>query len=81
MRRPEQYLGLRPRYFLFFWSPDLFPGFSDCLPSGYFPGAERGGDSCIAKLYRRLSSRFEPVYENKLVIVFDLHSKRTATLR
>jgi len=81
MRQPERYAGHRPRYFLFFWSADLFPGFSDCLPSGYFPGAERGGDTCIAQLYRRLSGRFETVYENKLVMVFDLHSKKAASLR
>jgi hypothetical protein len=81
MRRREQYEGRRPRYFLFFWSADLFPGFSDCLPSDYFPGEERGGDTCIGQLYRRLSNRFEMVYENKLVKVFDLHSKKAAQLR
>jgi hypothetical protein len=81
VRRPQNVLASDPRYFIFFWSVDLFPGFSDCLPSAYFPGDERGGDSCIAELYKRLSGRFRPIYENKLVIVFDLHSKRLAALR
>jgi hypothetical protein len=72
IRRPERYADVRPRYFFFFWSPDLFPGYSDCLPSGYFPSDERGGDACIATLYRRLTGRFEKVFENQLVIVFDL---------
>jgi hypothetical protein len=80
VRRPQNVLPSSPRYFFFFWSGELFPGFSDCLPSAYFPGDQRGGDSCIADLYNRLSSRFRPIYENKLVIVFDLHSKRLAPL-
>jgi hypothetical protein len=79
MRRAQPELTGRPRYFVFFWSPDLFPGFSDCLPSGYFPGEERGGNSCIATLYQRLSNRYEAVYRNALAIVFDLQAPPAAS--
>jgi len=72
VRRHDYYRTIRPRYFFFFDSPDLFPGFSDCLPSGYLPGQERGGDACLRAMHSRLSARFKKVFQNRLFSVFDL---------
>lgn len=77
MRRHEQHAGLRPRYFFFFSSPDLFPGFADCLPSGALLAQRRGGDDCATLMYRRLSERFRKVFDNGLFEVFDLHTSPT----
>lgn len=75
MRRHDHYAKVRPRYFVFFWSRDLFPGFADCLPSGILLGQERGGDSCVAVMHRRLSERFQRVFDNGVFEVFDLHAE------
>jgi hypothetical protein len=71
-RRRDHYLARVPRYFFFFHSADLFPGFADCLPSGYLPGQDRGGDTCLGTMRQRLASRFDNVYENRLFTAFDL---------
>jgi hypothetical protein len=78
MRRRDHHTRMRPRYFFLFRAPELFPGFSDCLPSGFLPGQERGGDTCLATLERRLSARFAKVMDSQLVSVFDLHAPRAA---
>ena len=73
MRQQEYYRTVRPRYFFFF--RELFPGFSQCLPSAYYPMLERGGDRCFEAMQERLAARFERVTDTGLFEVYDLARK------
>jgi hypothetical protein len=75
VRLQDRSTRMRPEYF-FFFPRDLFPGFSDCLPSAVYPTLQRGGDDCIALTQKRLSNRFDKIYDNGLFEVFDLQSPR-----
>jgi hypothetical protein len=77
MRRFDVYDAQQPRYFFYFWSGDLFPGFADVLPSDTLIGGDRAGDSLIKLLQDRLDHHFTRVYENHLFKVYDLHQRRS----
>jgi hypothetical protein len=76
MRRTDVYDEQTPRYFFFFWSKTLFPGFADDLPSETLLGDNRGGDALIKLMQDRLDTHFIKVYENRLFRVYDLHQKK-----
>src|SRR6185503_5310662 len=64
VRRQDYYRHTLPRYFFFF--RDLFPGFSECLPSAAAPQLDRGGDACLNLMHERLAGQFTKVYDNDL---------------
>jgi hypothetical protein len=67
-------LSQQPRYFFYFTTPGLFPGFASCMPSSTMIGA-RGGSGCMKLMYRRLSDNYEQVFSNKIVSVFDFQKR------
>jgi hypothetical protein len=73
MREREHYRTVRPRYFFFF--RQLFPGFSQCLPSEYYPMLQKGGDRCFEAMRERLAARFLRVTDTGLFEVYDLAGK------
>ena len=73
VRQQEYYRAVRPRYFFFF--RELFPGFSECLPSAYFPMLQKGGDKCFEAMQERLAARFQRVVDTGLFEVYDLAGK------
>ena len=64
----------QPRYFFYFTYPSLFPGFADCMPPNTMVGA-RGGDQCMSLMERNLSSNYNIIFQNDVVMVFDLQQK------
>jgi len=72
MRRADFWRAQQPKYYFYFWSPTLFPGFADCLPTGTLPLEARGGTSCMEDQLARLQANYTKVYENGLFKVFDL---------
>ena len=73
VRQEEYYRTVRPRYFFFF--RELFPGFSQCLPSMYYPMLQKGGDRCFEAMQERLAARFPRVTDTGLFEVYDLAGK------
>ena len=73
VRQEEYYRTVRPRYFFFF--RELFPGFSQCLPSMYYPMLQKGGDRCFEAMQERLATRFQRVTDTGLFEVYDLARK------
>ena len=67
-----------PRYFFYFWRPDLFPGFADAMPSGTITDVDRDGNRLLRQLHDNLDANFERVASNSLFHVYDLHKKKTA---
>ncbi len=72
MRRYDYWTTQRPQYFYYFHTPDLFPGFADCLPPTTLLGQQRRGQSCMDDLLDRLSRNYRLVMENRLMKAFDL---------
>jgi len=72
MRRQEYWLSQQPKYFFFFTTSDLFPGFADCLPSTTLVGQARGGDTCVSLMRQRLATRYPLVHSNPLFETYDL---------
>jgi hypothetical protein len=72
MRRYQYWLNHRPKYFIFFWDGQFFPGFADCVPTGLLLGQERGGENCNTILEAKLELNFKQLFKNKLFSVFDL---------
>mgnify|MGYP000224069408 CR=1 FL=1 len=72
MRRWRYWSERRPAHFFYFSDPALFPGFADCLPANTFPGQARQQESCMSDLLDVLSSRYDLLFENKHVKVFDI---------
>jgi hypothetical protein len=70
VRQQEHYRTVRPRYFFFF--REMFPGFSECLPSSYYPMLQKGGDRCFETMQERLATRFQRVADTGLFEVYDL---------
>jgi len=70
MQDLDHYRRVRPRYFFFF--REMFPGFSQCLPSGYYPMLDKGGDACFTTMQRRLAARFARITDTGLFEVYDL---------
>jgi hypothetical protein len=77
MRRADLHDQQPPRYFFYFWSKELFPGFADVLPSGTLCGENRGGDELIEQMQDRLDTHFAMIYENRLFRVYDLRQRPT----
>jgi hypothetical protein len=76
MRRTDLYAQQEPRYFFFFWSPDLFPGFADDVPSYTIIGDSRGGDSLIQRLRDRLDAHYTLLHTDHLFRVYDLQKRK-----
>ena len=75
VRQQEHYRTVRPRYFFFF--RELFPGFSQCLPtSAYYPMLQKGGHGCFDAMQERLTARFPRVTDTGLFAVYDLSEKQ-----
>lgn len=74
VRRYALLLKRIPEYFVLFLTPDLFPGFGDCLPTGTLVGEVRGGDACLALMERRLSHSFSRVLKSDLFEVYALRA-------
>ena len=74
MRQQEYYRTVRPRYFFFFH--EMFPGFSQCLPSAYYPMLQKGGDRCFEAMQERLAAGFHRVTDTGLFEVYDLARKQ-----
>jgi hypothetical protein len=73
MRDRAYYDNVRPRYFFFFRG--MFPGFSQCLPPGFFPMLDRG-DDCFETMQKRLERRFHRAADTGLFEVYDLMQRK-----
>ncbi|MBK8065030.1 MAG: hypothetical protein IPK29_14020 [Betaproteobacteria bacterium] len=77
VRRVEHWQSQQPELFFFFWSPRVFPGFSDCMPvSSKLPDSSDAQMTCIGKLRHRLESRFPRILSNSLFEVYDLKAQK-----
>jgi hypothetical protein len=76
VRRYDYWLSQRPRYFFYFTSPELFPGFADCMPQGLLLGSARDDSGCMQDLADRLESRYARVMSNGIVTVFDINKPK-----
>jgi hypothetical protein len=72
MRRLDYWRAQQPQYFFFFFTPDLFPGFADCLPSTTLISQARLGDTCVSMMRDRLSSQYTLVLANPIFEVYNL---------
>jgi hypothetical protein len=73
VRRVKYWQSQQPDLFFFFWSPRVFPGFSDCMPlTAKLPEGEEALGTCIGKLRHRLETNFPLVHSNPLFEVYDL---------
>ncbi len=77
MKRYDYWTTQRPKYFYYFDTPGLFPGFADCMPLTTLVGQQRRGKRCMDDLLERLSKRYRLIMENRLVKVFDLSQPAT----
>lgn len=81
MRRTDVYDRQPARYFFFFWSPELFPGFADDLPTATLMSGERGGDARIQQMRERLDTHYELAHQNRLFRVYDLGSRKSPEVK
>ena len=80
VRRKAYWDSQRPDLFIFFWSKQVFPGFSDCQPiSNQLPVGMAAQETCIGKLHTRLKTNFKLLYSNQLFEVYDLNAKQALT--
>jgi hypothetical protein len=76
-RRKAYWDSQKPDLFIFFWTKQVFPGFSDCQPiSNQLPTGVAAQETCIGKLHTRLKTNFKLLYSNQLFEVYDLNAKQ-----